>query len=154
MAIVEITRENITSYKPALVRLILKHMHVLGTETSTSRVENTITIVLDDDSQAHIIASVDDASNDVTGFCFFNTGIGLESGGRYLWLNEIHIRSDCRNRGIGRSMLAYMIDWAGKNGYIAIYGITHRKNINAQEFFDANDFIQSEVIWLDRRIGQ
>lgn len=154
MAIVEITRENVNSYKSALVRLILKHMHMLGTETSTSRVEHTIEIVLDENSQAYMIASVDDECDDVTGFCFFNTGIGLESGGRYLWLNEIHIKNDCRNRGIGRSMMAYMIEWAKKHGYIAIYGITQRKNIEAQEFFDANDFIQSEVIWLDRRIEQ
>ncbi|MEZ5360623.1 MAG: GNAT family N-acetyltransferase [Candidatus Zixiibacteriota bacterium] len=154
MAIVEITRDNIESYRPALVRLVLAHMHVLGTETSKSRVEHTIDIVLEEDSRAHFIASVDEECSDVTGFCFFNTAIGLESGGRYLWLNEIHIKSDCRNRGIGRSMLAYMIEWAKENGYIAIYGITHRKNIGAQEFFDANDFVQTEVIWLDRRIEQ
>ncbi len=152
MTILEITKDNIEQYKASLEQLILAHMHVLGTETSTRKIKHTIDIVLEDDSHAHFIASVDEDA--VNGFCFFNTGIGLETGGRYVWFNEIHIKKSSRHQGIGRAMLAYLIEWAKRNDYSAIYGITHRKNIAAQDFFDATGFIRSDVIWVDRQLNE
>jgi ferredoxin len=42
----------------------------------------------------------------ILGFAFANVCAGLEVGGEYLWINELHVASGARRRGIGGGILA------------------------------------------------
>jgi GNAT superfamily N-acetyltransferase len=58
--------------------------------------------------------------NEVVGIAFYNVGISLNHGGPYIWLNELFVHEEWRNRGIARKLLLHIIYWAEKEGLKSI----------------------------------
>jgi GNAT superfamily N-acetyltransferase len=77
----------------------------------------------------------------------------LESGGDYLWLNEIHVSERHRGLGGGRRMMEFLADWARSNRIRAIYGICALSNPGAQSFYRRLGFATEQACWLSRSLG-
>jgi GNAT superfamily N-acetyltransferase len=76
----------------------------------------------------------------VLGLAFLNIGINLRSGGYYIWLNELYVHNEHRNKGIGRKLLLHVIYWAEKEGFKSIELETGISNAVTKHLYNSLDF--------------
>lgn len=77
-----------------------------------------INAALSEQSGARIIVAEEEDA--ILGVAFFNTGVSLKLGGPYVWLNDLFVHPDHRNRGIAKRLLLHLIRWAEKEKIRAI----------------------------------
>ncbi|HET7580910.1 MAG TPA: GNAT family N-acetyltransferase [Bacillales bacterium] len=99
----EAMRENVTD-------LFMQQISMHGEGHARQRVRSGIDQVLDTDSNSKIVVAEEDGM--VLGMALLNIGISLRDGGKYLWLNELYVHNETRNKGIGRKLLLHIIYWA------------------------------------------
>ncbi|MFA8439125.1 GNAT family N-acetyltransferase [Pueribacillus sp. YX66] len=108
-----------------IVSLLMQQMTRHDTEEAYNLLLNGIKLALHEKSPAHIIVA--EENDEILGVAFFNVGISLKMGGYYVWLNDLFVHSDYRNRGIAKKMLLHLIRWSEKEN---IRGIELETGIN------------------------
>ena len=86
------------------------------------------------------------------GFVFANVASGLESGGDYLWINELYIDEKYRHQSLGSQLIEFIEDWCKANELKYILCITHQDNLNAKAFYKNQGFNLSEVTWVSKKV--
>lgn len=86
---------------------------------------NAINEALIESSPAHILVA--EHEDNIVGVAFFNVGISLKMGGPYVWLNDLFVHNDFRNRGIAKKLLLHLIRWSEREN---IRGIELETGIN------------------------
>lgn len=84
------------------------------------------------------------------GFAFGNVCCGLESGGDYLWLNELYVAEEARAHGLGTHLLAEVQRWAKESGCTYLAMVTHPRNERAQNLYKAEGFELESLVWVDK----
>lgn len=108
-----------------IVSLLMEQMTRHDTEEAYNLVLNGVKLALYEESPAHIIVA--EENDEILGVAFFNVGISLKMGGYYVWLNDLFVHSEYRNRGIAKKMLLHLIRWSEKEN---IRGIELETGIN------------------------
>lgn len=115
--------------EPSLIKkiasLLMQQMTRHNTEEAYNLLLNGIQLALKEESPAHII--VTEENEEILGVAFFNVGISLKMGGRYVWLNDLFVHKEFRNRGIAKKMLLHLIRWSEKEN---IRGIELETGVN------------------------
>ncbi|WP_347550786.1 GNAT family N-acetyltransferase [Pseudalkalibacillus hwajinpoensis] len=106
-------------------RLLMKQITRSEHDGSYDKIVRGIELALEEQSASRIVVA--EADDNFLGIAFFNIGVSLSSGGPYIWLNELFVDPDARNRGIGRKLLLHVIYWAENEG---IKGIELETGIN------------------------
>jgi GNAT superfamily N-acetyltransferase len=127
-------------------------LELLRAQLPDSDVRASLARVLLPGSPAKLLVLSEGDCAEPVGFAFFNVGSGLESGGDYLWLNEIHVSAQHRGQGGGRKMMDFLADWARRNRIRAIYGICAESNHGAQSFYRRLGFATEQAYWLSRSL--
>lgn len=86
------------------------------------------------------------------GMAFSNLGFGFETGGSYLWVNEVYINLQHRKKGYGKLLSKALMAWCGKNGVKAIYAVTSPLNKASQAMMQKVGCKLTDTIWCDRQI--
>lgn len=84
------------------------------------------------------------------GFAFGNVCCGLESGGDYLWLNELYVAEEARVHGLGTQLLTEVQRWAKGMGCTYLAMVTHPKNERAQDLYASEGFELENLVWVDK----
>lgn len=130
--------------------LLSEHFNYLKTPKSDTHIQQSIELALQAKGPAHFIGILEDG-NQLVGFCFFNIGIGISSGGKYVWLNDIHIKETHRGKGYGSSLLEFVLDWVKKEGCVYIACIAGNWNQHSQNLFKKMGFeLSIDDIWMDK----
>lgn len=115
--------------EPSLIKkiasLLMQQMTRHNTEEAYNLLLNGIQLALKEESPAHIIVA--EENEEILGVAFFNVGISLKMGGRYVWLNDLFVHKEFRNRGIAKKMLLHLIRWSEKEN---IRGIELETGVN------------------------
>lgn len=93
-----------------------------------------------------------DEADIAIGFSFGNICSGLESGGDYLWLNELFISECYRNKGLGKTLVTFIETWCLEKDIRYISCSTGVKNVKAQTFYKSMAYDLSEIFWVDKSI--
>ncbi|ADY14385.1 GNAT family N-acetyltransferase [Sphaerochaeta globosa] len=88
--------------------------------------------------------------NKALGIAFGNVCCGLESGGDYLWLNELYVAEEARVHGLGTQLLTEAQRWAKEHGCTYFAMVTHPKNERAQGLYAAEGFELENLVWVDK----
>ena len=75
----------------------------------------------------------------IIGFAFFNISIGMESAGKYIWLNEMHIHKSYRSKGYGKVLLDELKKWCRENNIKRIMGMANDTDLRTLKFYKSND---------------
>jgi GNAT superfamily N-acetyltransferase len=67
-------------------------------------------------------------------------GISIRIGGPYLWLNELYVHEEYRNKGIARKLLLHLIYWAERDGIKSIELETGINNSVTKHLYNSLDF--------------
>jgi len=115
-----------------IVSLLKKQMEYIGTPKTRTDIKETIKQMFDSD---HAYLMVLENNGYLYGFAFFNLAIGLQSSGKYLWLNEMHIHSQYRGKGYGTMLFDGLKTWAKDNGVMRIMGIVDNVDSRTKAFY-------------------
>jgi L-amino acid N-acyltransferase YncA len=86
------------------------------------------------------------------GMAFTNLCIGFETGGKYLWVNELYINLEHRKKGYGKLLSKALMTWCAKNGVHAIYAVTSPLNKASQAMMRQVGCKLTNTIWCDKQI--
>lgn len=138
MEIYQVTNDASTSLREQIADLFMQQISVHDNEDSHSRVLDAINLALTDGSASRIIIAEQEGS--VMGLAFLNIGISLRAGGHYIWLNDLYVHNEHRNKGIGRKLLLHVIYWAEQEGFKGIELETGISNAVTKHLYNSLDF--------------
>src|SRR5690606_1674353 len=94
------------------IDLLYLQMKSIGDKKSRTHIKTALEITLNS-RKTHTLIAVQDKK--IVGICFFNVCVGIQSGGKYLWINEIFVLENYRNSGIAKSLLESLEKYSLKN---------------------------------------
>lgn len=115
-----------------IVTLLKEQMEFIGTPKTREDIKLTIKLMFD---TKYAYLMVLENNGYLYGFVFFNIAIGLQSSGKYLWLNEMHIHSQYRGKGYGTMLFNGLKEWAKENDVIRIMGIVDNVDPRTRHFY-------------------
>jgi GNAT superfamily N-acetyltransferase len=115
-----------------IVTLLKQQMEHIGTPKSNEEIKETIKLMFDTDSAFLMVL---ENNGLLLGFVFFNVAIGLQSSGKYLWLNEMHINEQFRGKGYGTMLFNGLKKWAKENNIVRIMGIVDNVDPRTRKFY-------------------
>jgi len=115
-----------------IVTLLKQQMEHIGTPKSNEEIKETIKLMFETD---HTYLMVLENKGLLLGFVFFNVAIGLQSSGKYLWLNEMHINEQFRGKGYGTMLFNGLKEWAKENNVVRIMGIVDHVDPRTRQFY-------------------
>ena len=149
MKILEITDANTEDFYP-LVDLLYQQMVDIGSEHSCLSIESAIKNALKPESRALFFLAKKDTIP--TGVVFANICSGTESGGDYIWINEIQIPPDYRGKGIGKKLLNHVLQWSKRNNMKTVLGVTGIGNSASRALFKSENFTINDIKWMEKNI--
>jgi len=131
------------------VRILVKHqLTFIGYEPDQHDIETVLSNAMKPESRAVLwVAYLQDKA---VGIAFGNVCCGLESGGDYLWLNELYVAEEARAHGLGTHLLAEVQRWAKESGCTYLAMVTHPRNERAQNLYKAEGFELESLVWVDK----
>jgi GNAT superfamily N-acetyltransferase len=144
--IYEVTRQSPWQHIADLTSLLLEQMKAIGSPKTDKDVKLAVENALKPGSSARFFVCYDD--DRAVGCCLVNIGSGIEAGGDYIWINEIHVREDKRRQGIGKALMKHVLKWANEKAYKYIASVTSPSNRAAKQLFIQQGFAESDMIWL------
>ena len=135
----------------SLIDIIKRQMDYIGSKTDREGIINALKNALCNDKRAVLFVSIS-SDNKYQSFVFANVASGLESGGDYLWINELYVDENYRRVNLATKMLGYVETWCLENRIKYISCCTGKANIKAQDMYKKNGFDMNETIWIDKSI--
>lgn len=121
-----------------LAQLMMGQMKAIGDQDAYSRLVVAIDLALVAGSSAKIFAIEEE--DQIIALAFLNIGIDLEKGGQYIWLNDLYVHKDFRQRGIAKKLLLHIFFWAEKNNLMGIELETGINNIATKRLYNSLGF--------------
>ena len=115
-----------------IISLIKDQMDYIKTPKTNEEIKETIKMMFNSDSAYLMVVS---DSGLLIGFAYFNIAIGLQSSGKYMWLNEMHIRDHYRGKGYGTELFKGLVDWAKENDIVRMMGIVDDTDSKTKDFY-------------------
>ncbi|WP_261132510.1 GNAT family N-acetyltransferase [Bacillus sp. Marseille-Q3570] len=118
MKIYEVDREVSYSTRQSIAHLLTKQRINHENSGTYDQILTGIHLALESKDTAYIVVA--EVEDEIVGVAFFNIGVSLAKGGHYMWLNELYVHEDQRNKGIARKLLLHVVYWAERNGIKSI----------------------------------
>ena len=128
--------------------LVKRQLTFIGYEPDQHDIETVLSNAMKLESRAVLwVAYLQDKA---VGIAFGNVCCGLESGGDYLWLNELYVAEEVRAHGLGTHLLTEVQRWAKESGCTYVAMVTHPRNERAQNLYKAEGFELESLVWVDK----
>ncbi len=115
------------SLREKIAQLMMGQMEAIADDDTFSLLTNAIELALKEHSPAKMFAV--EENEQIIALAFFNIGISLEKGGYYIWLNDLFVHEEFRQKGIAKKLLLHILFWAEQNN---LKGIELETGINNQ----------------------
>ncbi|MCD8511010.1 MAG: GNAT family N-acetyltransferase [Bacillus sp. (in: Bacteria)] len=121
-----------------ITKLMLEQMNALSEAVTEEELLKTIDLALHVHSGAEIFVA--ETNGQIVGCAFLNSGIGLDKGGRYIWLNDLYVKKDFRRQGIAKKLLLKVLYWAEQEGFKGIELETGINNAATKKLYNSLGF--------------
>ena len=149
MNVIELDNPEISDFQ-ILVDLMFQQMSDIGSSKERSSVESAARNALKSESRTRFFLAKNDEV--AIGAAFINICSGIESGGDYVWVNEIQISPDFRKQGLGKKLLDHILRWAKHNNYKFVMGVADQENTSSQALFESRGFSVEDTKWMIKRV--
>ena len=146
---IRIYRNNTAiAHEEAVVALLEKQMaYIAGGQ---GRAAAALSNAMKEESRSVLCVAYQEEK--AVGFAFGNVCSGLESGGDYFWLNEIHVEKEARLQNVGTLLLEAVQAWAREANCTYFAMTTHPQNEGAQHLFRKAGFELENLVWVDKSL--
>ncbi|RXI98738.1 GNAT family N-acetyltransferase [Anaerobacillus alkaliphilus] len=117
---------------------MMGQMEAIGDSHALTNLTKAIDLALLEGSPAKIF--IVQEAEQIVGLAFFNIGISLEKGGHYMWLNDLYVHKDFRQKGIAKKLLLHTLFWAEQNDLKGIELETGVNNIATKRLYNSFGF--------------
>ncbi|UTR15396.1 GNAT family N-acetyltransferase [Salipaludibacillus sp. LMS25] len=121
-----------------ITTLMMEQMESLSVNVGKEALANTIATALKAHSGAEFFVAESD--NLFVGAAFLNSGLGLDKGGAYIWLNDLYVKKDYRRQGIARKLLLNVLYWAEQHKFNGIELETGINNAATKKLYNSLGF--------------
>jgi GNAT superfamily N-acetyltransferase len=121
-----------------IAQLMMGQMEAIGDATAYSSLIAAIDLALLESSSAKMFAV--EEKDQIIGLAFFNIGISLDKGGYYIWLNDLYVHKDYRQKGIAKKLLLHTLFWAEQNDLKGIELETGVNNLATKRLYNSFGF--------------
>jgi len=121
-----------------IAQLMMGQMEAIGDSNSYSTLITAIDLALVEGSPAKMFAV--EENDHIIGLAFFNIGISLDKGGNYIWLNDLYVHKDFRQKGIAKKLLLHTMFWAEQNNLKGIELETGVNNVATKRLYNSFGF--------------
>ena len=115
-----------------IVSVMKDQMDYIGSPKTRTQIMETIKLAFSNESSYLIVISDEGVT---IGFAFYNIAVGMESAGKYIWLNEMHIHSEYRSQGYGALLFDEIVDWCKRHNIVRIMGMADENEENTLRFY-------------------
>ncbi len=133
------------------VELLLQQMNFINSASTADKVTRGFQLGLDNPETTKIFAVIS-PDNDVVGIAYANKAISIEKSGYYLWINELHVKTTMRRKGIATLLITYIIDWGKKEKMKSICLISDIDNEIALDFYYKHGFEAEDVLFFTKAL--
>lgn len=116
--IYELNKESSKSTIKKVADLLSQQITRSEEREAYDKLLNGIHLALSGEYDAKVLVA--EHKEDIVGVAFYNTGVDLNNGGAYIWLNELYVHEEWRNQGIARKLLLHIIHCAETKGIKSI----------------------------------
>lgn len=113
-----------------IIKLVQDQMDYIGSPKTNEQIMSIFKLAFASETAKLIVIS---ETGHPVGFVFFNIAIGMESAGKYAWINEMHIHKEYRNKGYGSLLFEGLRKWCLEHDVVRIMGMaddTEEKTLN------------------------
>ncbi len=135
----------------SLTILVQKQFESYGVNKTSDEILLSLQNALTSKSRSVLFLLQAEDDKDI-GFAFCNINSGLESGGDYIWINELYISDEYRALGFGKKIISYIESWCKEHNLVYIACSTGEQNSVAQNFYKKLGYHISKTIWVDKSI--
>jgi GNAT superfamily N-acetyltransferase len=122
-----------------ILPLILDQFREHSIPAETEQLENSIRVVLADNRLGFFLTAR--TGQDLAGIAYVAFSWSLEHFGRSAWLEELYVRPELRNQGVGRRLLDEVLTRAAELGAEAIDLEVDRAHARAENLYRRNGFV-------------
>lgn len=140
--------EDILDYEK-VVTLVQRQLSFIGYSHTREEVASELRNSMKQGSRAALFVAYEDDDSAI-GFAYGNICCGLETKGDYFWVNELYVAVECRNQGLGSTLLEHVQRWAKGMGCAYLAMVTHPTNQNAQALYRDLGFELEPLVWVDK----
>ncbi len=105
------------------------------------------------DPQKNLLLVAIEGSRIIGCFCALQADDGLREQTAHVLHVGVHIKKECRGRGIGPQMLAYAIEWAQEKGFNKLQSRIFTTNKRSIDLFTEAGFTQEGIRRQSIRVG-
>lgn len=116
-----------------IISLLQDQMEYIGSPKTNTQLLDTFKLVFEAPN-SHLMVIKEHGH--IVGFAYYNVCIGMESAGKYLWLNEMHVHKDYRSKGIGALLIKEIKQWCKENNVVRLMGVAEHSEIRTKKFYE------------------
>lgn len=120
-----------------IAELFAADMSDLGMPENADAVREVARAVIDDD-HAHVFVARD--GDRTIGVLLANDYWSIKFPGKALWIEELYVAPEARRRGLGRTLVEALLDWALPNGFAGVELEAYRMNTAASILYRSLGF--------------
>lgn len=109
-------------------------------------------MLLDEGERARI--AVAEADGQIVGMAILHYSISTALGRKAATLEDVIVKPEFRGRGVGKTLLAYVIEQARTDGAARITLLTDHDNASGQAFYAAGGFTRSRMVPYRHMLAQ
>ncbi len=114
----------------------------------TVNIASTLKMALD--GRRECVLALAQEGGEYIAFAFANRGIGLESGGGYLWVNELFVKEDHRRGGVATALLSCLETWGRERRCTRIILAANPTNSAALGLYEKTGFSCQTASWVEK----
>ncbi|MBB6448450.1 ribosomal protein S18 acetylase RimI-like enzyme [Geomicrobium halophilum] len=127
MEIYELTNKHTEEDIHKTADLLMGQMASIGGPNAYDKLITVIRASMEESAHAHMFVASHEGK--VLGAAFLNVQQSLDKGGKFIWLNDLYVDVNHRNRGIAKKLLLHVIHWAEQHD---MKGIELETGVNNQ----------------------
>lgn len=116
-----------------IVLLLKDQMEFIGSPKTNQEILDIIKLMFKSEQAKLMVIG---NQGHVIGFCFFNIAIGMESAGKYIWINEMHVHQAYRSKGYGSILFKELEKWCKENHIVRIMGMMDDTEDRTRKFYE------------------
>jgi len=115
-----------------IIKLIQDQMDYINSPKTNEQIMSIFKLAFKSETAKLLVIS--EAGHPI-GFVFFNVSIGMESAGKYAWINEMHIHKEYRDKGYGTKLFEALKEWCVEHEVLRIMGMADNTEERTLDFY-------------------
>ncbi|MBU9721829.1 MULTISPECIES: GNAT family N-acetyltransferase [Bacillaceae] len=138
MKVFKVCKDSPGDMQQSICNVMLEQMNALTEHVTEEALLKSIQLAFQEDSGTEFFVA--EINGNIVGCAFLNSGISLDKGGPYIWLNDLYVLKKYRKQGIARNILLNVLYWAEQEGFNGIELETGVNNIATKKLYNSLGF--------------